>query len=542
MPMVGDLLGDRYEIESVLGAGGMASVYRAVDLRLQREVAVKVLLPNLAADPIVASRFEREARALAGAAHPGIVAVFDVEPGDPESGREPYYVMELCDGGSLADRMVDAGRLAPPEVVPVLASIADGLAAMHEQGLIHRDVKPHNILICGGRPKLGDFGLARSEHPVELTRLTADGTTLGTLPYLAPELLAGSPPTVASDVYALGVTAYQALTGELPRPFGSLREMVEHRADVPPPASTHEPALGPAFDEALASALALTPAERPAPQAFATALTNALGAWTAAAEAPADAAKTAAFAIASVRSRGSLDEVATETMVLPAAPPEPAAPEPAPTPEPASEAAPALASAGAAAPPQAAPPQAAPPQPPGPRATRRTAASLALPSLRLTDPATRRVLAAGAAIVGLAAFVVVAAVLGRTLGSAGFFDASDLSPAASRPAAAASPSVAPSPSPTAPNPALAAVDAVVAAIDAARGGKNGLKGGEANDLIGLASSVRNALESGDFEEARDLAGTLADRAAKTSKDLDKDRRSRLLGAIETLRDAIPQED
>src|SRR5262245_26193622 len=210
MPIVGDLLADRYEIQALLGAGGMASVYRAVDLRLQREVAVKVLLPNLAADPILALRFEREARALAGAAHPGIVAVFDVEPGDPETGREPFYVMELCDGGSLADRIAAAGYLEPPETVATIAAIAEGLAAIHAQGLIHRDVKPLNILFSGDRPKLADFGLARIEHPTDLARLTVDGTTLGTLPYLAPELLGGGGPTTASDVYALGVTAYEA--------------------------------------------------------------------------------------------------------------------------------------------------------------------------------------------------------------------------------------------------------------------------------------------------------------------------------------------
>src|SRR5512135_2082691 len=120
MPIVGDVLADRYRVEGVLGAGGMASVYRATDLRLERQVAIKVLLPNLARDPSLAGRFDREARMLAAVAHPSVAAIFDVEPGDPESGREPFYVMELCDGGSLADRIEGVGAIDPGELVPVI--------------------------------------------------------------------------------------------------------------------------------------------------------------------------------------------------------------------------------------------------------------------------------------------------------------------------------------------------------------------------------------------------------------------------------------
>src|SRR5450759_2443495 len=165
MPIVGDVLADRYRIESVLGAGGMASVYRATDLRLDRQVAVKVLAANLAADARFAERFSREAVAMAGFSHPNIAAVYDVEPGDPTTGREPFYVMEFCAGGSLADRLRASGRLPPAALVPMVVAISDALAELHRRGIIHRDVKPANILFTDDRPKLADFGIARSEGP-----------------------------------------------------------------------------------------------------------------------------------------------------------------------------------------------------------------------------------------------------------------------------------------------------------------------------------------------------------------------------------------
>src|SRR5688572_31411184 len=123
MPIVGDVLAERYRIDAPIGVGGMASVYRAADLRLERDVAVKVLLPNLAADPALAQRFEREALALAATSHPSVVKVFDVEPGDPATGREPFYVMELCEGGSLADRLAGHGRIRPVELMDVIAAV-----------------------------------------------------------------------------------------------------------------------------------------------------------------------------------------------------------------------------------------------------------------------------------------------------------------------------------------------------------------------------------------------------------------------------------
>lgn len=272
MPIVGDVLAGRYRIEAPIGAGGMASVYRARDLRLERDVAIKVLLPNLAADPALAQRFDREARALAAAAHPNVVNVYDVEPGDPATGREPFYVMELCSGGSLAERLAQRGRLPPGEVAAVVAAVADGLADLHRRGFVHRDVKPHNILFAGERPKLADFGLARPADRSDLTALTAVGTTVGTLAYLAPELLGSAPASAASDVYALGVVAFQGLTGRLPRATGSVTELVESHGRPAPLVSSVAPELGTRYDGPVAAALAADPRARPSPVALAAGL------------------------------------------------------------------------------------------------------------------------------------------------------------------------------------------------------------------------------------------------------------------------------
>lgn len=280
MPAPGAVLAGRYRIISPLGAGAMATVHRARDERLERDVAVKVLLPNHAGDPILAARFEREARSLAAAAHPGVVAVFDVDPGDPAAGVEPFFVMELCEGGSLADRLAGGHRLSPDELLPILISVADGLAGLHASGVVHRDVKPSNILLAPARAKLADFGLARSDDAARPSDLTASGTAVGTMSYLAPDVLAGHPAGPPGDVYALGVVAFVGLTGTLPRATGSIAELVVEAGRPAPVVSSAAPDLGRAFDGPVAAALDPDPTNRPTAETLAAQLTTALGNWS----------------------------------------------------------------------------------------------------------------------------------------------------------------------------------------------------------------------------------------------------------------------
>jgi serine/threonine-protein kinase len=263
MPSIGDLLAGRYRIDARLGAGSMGTVWRAHDQQLDRDIALKILGSSLAGDPVLAARFDREARALAAVASPHVVAIHDVVA---RPGADPFIVMELCPDGSLGDRLDRAGGLPLDVALPLLADAAEGLAALHARGILHRDVTPRNVLISGGRAKLGDLGVAREGTPEErLPRsdLTAPGTTVGTLAYLAPELLEGVPPSRASDVYGLGAVAYRTLTGALPHAAGSIAELVlDGRRPVEPLAS-RAPGASPALGGLVAQALDARPAARP---------------------------------------------------------------------------------------------------------------------------------------------------------------------------------------------------------------------------------------------------------------------------------------
>ena len=236
-----------YDVQAVIGRGGMGAVYRAVQQKLARTVAIKVLPVELGDEPGFADRFRREAMTTAGLAHPDIVAVHDT--GETVAGHH-YYVMDFVDGPDLALRMA-RGRLPVEESVALLTTICGAVEAAHARGIVHRDIKPSNILLTkDGRPRLADFGLALlTERHLEYSRLTLGGTTLGTLEYAAPEQLAGAGVSPASDQYSLGVLAYELLTGELPR-------------GVFDPPSVRNPEIDPAFDGVVLRALQSDPARR----------------------------------------------------------------------------------------------------------------------------------------------------------------------------------------------------------------------------------------------------------------------------------------
>jgi serine/threonine-protein kinase len=204
-------LAGQYEVERELGRGGMGVVYRAMDIRLDRPVAIKVLPPHVAALPDFRARFLREARTAANLTHPNIVPVHRAD----EAGGVVFFVMALVDGDSLAELIRTRGALPPAEVVPWLCEVARALAYAHGRGVVHRDIKPENILIDGERrcAMVTDFGLARL---AEASPLTMTGQVLGTVHYMSPEQVSGEPLDGRSDLYSLGVVAYQALSGRLP--------------------------------------------------------------------------------------------------------------------------------------------------------------------------------------------------------------------------------------------------------------------------------------------------------------------------------------
>ncbi len=215
-------VGGRYRIERRLGAGGMSTVFLATDTVLERPVAVKLLAEHLADDEAFVARFRREALAAARLQHPNIVQVFDSGQ-DPES-RRHYIVMEYVDGPSCADLLRERKRLEVDETVQIVRDACHGLDYAHRAGVVHRDVKPGNLLVAEEMrtTKLADFGIAKA---AEQTRITQVGSVLGTAAYLSPEQARGEEAGPASDIYSLGVCAYQFLTGRLPHEYASLTEL-----------------------------------------------------------------------------------------------------------------------------------------------------------------------------------------------------------------------------------------------------------------------------------------------------------------------------
>jgi serine/threonine protein kinase len=227
--VVGETVADRYEVEELVGHGGMSSVYKARDSLLERNVALKILHEQYNADDDFVERFKREARAVAQLQHPNIVTVIDRGAADDRQ----FIVFEYIDGENLKELVVRKGRLGVREALEIAVEVARGLAFAHSQGLVHRDVKPQNVLLNGdGRAKVTDFGIARS---LDVDGMTQTGTVLGTSNYIAPEQASGQPVGTQSDVYALGVVLYELLAGEVPFPGESFVVVAMKHVHEPPP-------------------------------------------------------------------------------------------------------------------------------------------------------------------------------------------------------------------------------------------------------------------------------------------------------------------
>jgi serine/threonine-protein kinase len=249
----------RYRIESRLGSGGMSTVHLAFDERLERYVAVKLLAEHLASDPAFVSRFQREALAAARLIHPNIVQVFD--SGLDEHRDQHYIVMEYIDGQSCAEILRDRGWLPVEEALPIVLGACAGLDYAHRKGVVHRDVKPGNLLLGTDRAvKLADFGIAKATEQSSITQI---GSVLGTAAYLAPEQGRGEEAGPPADIYALGVVTYQMISGRLPFEGASLTELAMKQQHEPP-ASLNElvAAVSPQLAAAVDVALRIDPRQR----------------------------------------------------------------------------------------------------------------------------------------------------------------------------------------------------------------------------------------------------------------------------------------
>ncbi|MCM2392437.1 Stk1 family PASTA domain-containing Ser/Thr kinase [Streptomyces albipurpureus] len=256
-PLVGQLLDGRYRVDARIAVGGMATVYRAVDTRLDRELALKVMHPALATDVTFVERFIREAKSVARLAHPNVVAIFD----QGAQGAYVYLAMEYVAGCTLRDVLRDRGALQPRAALDILEPVLAALGAAHRAGFVHRDIKPENVLIGDdGRVKVADFGLVRSVGSVTNTT----GTVLGTVSYLAPEQIEDGASDTRTDVYACGVVLYEMLTGS--KPYGGqtpAQVLYRHLNDDIPPPSALAPGLAPELDGLVAGATARHPDARP---------------------------------------------------------------------------------------------------------------------------------------------------------------------------------------------------------------------------------------------------------------------------------------
>ncbi len=251
----------RYRIEGRLGVGGMSTVHLAFDQRLERHVALKLLAEHLAEDPAFISRFRREALAAARLVHPNIVQVFDF--GFDEGHHQHFIVMEHVTGSSCAELLRDRGHLDVDQAVEIVSQACRGLDYAHRNGVVHRDVKPGNLLVSDADlVKLADFGIARATDQSSITQV---GSVLGTAAYLAPEQARGEEAGPRADLYSLGVVTYQLMSGRLPYEAGSLSELaLKQQRESPNPLDRLNPRVPRELAQAVAQALALDPQVRPA--------------------------------------------------------------------------------------------------------------------------------------------------------------------------------------------------------------------------------------------------------------------------------------
>lgn len=255
--MIGQMLEGRYRIDAPIARGGMSMVFRGTDTRLDRPVAIKVMDPKFAGDPQFLTRFEFEARAVAKLKHPGLVAVYD----QGVDGEYPFLIMELVEGGTLRELLRERGPMPPHAVRAVAEPVLRAIGTAHDAGLVHRDVKPENVLVSdAGEVKIADFGLVRA---VAAANTTSASVILGTAAYLSPEQVTTGTADARSDVYAFGILIFELLTGQVPFTGDNSLSVAYQRVenDVPPP-SRFIGGVPPEFDELVATATARDPEKR----------------------------------------------------------------------------------------------------------------------------------------------------------------------------------------------------------------------------------------------------------------------------------------
>ncbi|MGW0160641.1 Stk1 family PASTA domain-containing Ser/Thr kinase [Mycobacterium sp. NPDC003323] len=257
-------LTDRYELGEVLGFGGMSEVHRGRDVRLHRDVAIKILRADLSRDPNYYQRFRREARHTASLSHPSIVAVYDTGEAQTPTGKLPFLVMEFVDGDTVGSLIERHGALPPQQAISVIAEVCTALEFSHGRGIVHRDIKPANIMVTrSGAVKVMDFGIARSMNATTGERLTATSAVVGTAQYFSPEQARGQRVDARTDVYSLGCVLYEMLTGQAPFTGDTpLSVAYQHVRERPVPPSQRRAGISAELDAVVLTALAKKPEKR----------------------------------------------------------------------------------------------------------------------------------------------------------------------------------------------------------------------------------------------------------------------------------------